>query len=138
MDSCKDVDVLSTVDAYMSSVLGQFHLEDICPPDPLQQYEEECMRTLSLPLTNVDNFDVDMDNFDDNGLLDVVDGLVGLDIGGVVENATNIKEQRPRSANAFKYSFGNVFDANWYIEFLQPSVHEQTYFLSSRDCFGVF
>jgi hypothetical protein len=106
MDSHEDI--TSAVDAYTSSVVAQFYIDDLCPTDPLQQFEEECLHSFSTAFTDTDNFDVD------NGIL-------------VEDSAqSNIKEQRPHSMNAFKYSFGNVFQSNWYAEFLQPSVRERT------------
>jgi hypothetical protein len=48
------------------------------------------------------------------------------------------KERNPRAANAYEFRFGNVYEANWYRKFLEPSVRERTYHLSSRDRFGDF
>jgi hypothetical protein len=59
MDSYKDI--ISAVDAYTSSVVAQFNIDDLCPTDPLQQFEEECLRSFSTAFTNTDNFDVDND-----------------------------------------------------------------------------
>ena len=43
------------------------------------------------------------------------------------------KERHPHSANAFDYSFGDVYQSKWYKEFLESTVHNFTYYLSSRD-----
>ena len=75
---------MPAVDAYTSSVATQFYIDDLCPTDPLQQFEEECLCSFSTAFTDTDNFDVD------NGLL-------------VQDSAqTDIKERRPHSANAFE------------------------------------
>jgi len=48
------------------------------------------------------------------------------------------RECKQRSPNAYGYEFGNVYEANWYLKFLHPSVRERTYYLSSNDRFGEF
>ncbi|KAL3797257.1 hypothetical protein HJC23_004549 [Cyclotella cryptica] len=53
-----------------------------------------------------------------------------------VEDPT--KEWKLGASNAYEFRFGNVYEANWYRKFLEPSVHERTYHLSSRDRFGDF
>ena len=59
MDSYKDI--MSAVDAYTLSVVMQFNINDLCPTEPLQKFEEECLRSFSIAVTDTDNFDVDND-----------------------------------------------------------------------------
>ena len=43
------------------------------------------------------------------------------------------RERKVQAANAYPYSFGDVWKANWYVLFLNNSAHEWMYFLSLRD-----
>ena len=57
------------------------------------------------------------------------------------DNDDGTNEGRPRkqrSPNLYPYSFGNVYEANWYRQYLKPEVRDRTYALSSRDRFGEF
>ncbi|KAL9182044.1 hypothetical protein ACHAXT_012387 [Thalassiosira profunda] len=74
---------------------------------------------------------LDLDPFDDGPLGGLYDGVGDLDGAGV--GGSGETERRERSPNLFPYEFFDVFKANWYTEFLQPSVRERTYALSSRD-----
>ena len=116
MDPYKDI--LSSVDEYTSSVLTQFNHQYPCPADPIEQFEEECICSFSIPFNEDNDFDVGTEFIEDASM--------------------PTKERHPHSANAFEYSFGNVYQANWSTEFLQPSIRERTYYLSSRDRFGIF
>jgi hypothetical protein len=46
--------------------------------------------------------------------------------------------RKERSPNAYQYVFGNVYESNWYNKFLEPSVREWAYYLSSRDRYREF
>ena len=74
--------------------------------------------------------DVQYDDEDDN------DSYYTNDVWLDCEEELRPRERKQRSPNAYDYEFGNVYQANWYIKFLHPSVREQTYYLSSRDRFG--
>ncbi len=43
------------------------------------------------------------------------------------------KQRKPRRPNAYPYKFFDVYEANWYKQFLRPEVRERTYDLSKRD-----
>ena len=46
--------------------------------------------------------------------------------------------RKPRRRNDSPHVFGDVFEANWYRQFLCPEVRDRTYRLSSRDRYGDF
>jgi hypothetical protein len=51
-------DIPSSVDEYTSSVVAQFNHQYPCLADPIEQFEEECICSISIPFNEDDNFDV--------------------------------------------------------------------------------
>ena len=90
--------------------------------DPMQEFEDECLQSFGFTVDLVS-----LDDFDDNGTL--------VDDAGDDPDAGTGHNRYPCSANAYAFEFGDVYESNWYTKFLHPSVREQTYHLSSRDCF---
>ncbi len=82
--------------------------------DPMQAFEDECLRSFGYTVDFLA-----LDDFDDDGTL--VDNVAGnADAGSIVNH-------HPCSANAYPFKFGEVCKSNWYLKFLHPSVRERTY-----------
>ncbi len=111
-------------DDFAASVEAEFHRE-FNVDSYTSNIEAEFSRPFQLR-------DVQYDDEDDN------DSYYTNDVWLDCEEELRPRERKQRSPNAYDYEFGNVYQANWYIKFLHPSVREQTYYLSSRDRFGEF
>jgi hypothetical protein len=47
------------------------------------------------------------------------------------ETETSLQQKRPRKPNEFGYKFDNVYNANWYRQFLHPNMRQKRYRCSS-------
>ena len=79
--------------------------EDQPSVDPMQEFEDECLRSFGYTV----NF-LALDDFDDNRTL-VKDVAGDADDGSVIN-------RRPHSANAYPFEFGEVCKSNWYLKFV--------------------
>ena len=118
----------SSVEEFTAEVESEFAV-DQPSVDPMQEFEDECLRSFSYSVDFLALDDFDDDGADDRTLVNDVAGDA---------NAGSVINRRPRSANAYPFEFGDVCKSNWYLKFLHPSVRERTYHLSSRDHFGDF
>ena len=87
-----------------SAVEAEFN-NDLPTSDPMKEFEDECMKSFAFAFVDDNDYDSDKDFV-------------------VMDNICPPKERRPRSANAFDYSFGDVFQSSWYKGFLEPNVRE--------------
>ena len=91
---------LTSIDVYTAAVEADFNVQEPTLADPIKDFEDECIRSFSIPFVEDDDFDID-DDFDE-------------------DDSSSTKERHPYSANAFDYSFGDVYQSNWYKD---PRVH---------------
>jgi len=105
----------NNVDEYTASVEAKVHMEACAGGDALENIEDECLWFFSIDSNNNDGFD-----FHDDAI------------------TPPPKECKPHSHNTFDYEFGDVYQTNWYKVLRCPTVHERTYYLSSRDHYGKF
>ena len=118
----------SCVEEFTAEVESEFAV-DQPSVDPMQEFEDECLRSFGYSI----DFPA-LDDFDDDG----TDAGTHVDDAAGNADAGSIINRRPRSANAYPFEFGDVCKSNWYFKFLHPSVCVRTYHLSSRDCFRDF
>ncbi len=118
----------SSVEEFTAEVESEFAV-DQPSVDPMQEFEDECLRSFGYSIDFLA-----LDDFDDDG----TDAGTHVDDAAVNADAGSVINRRPRSANAYPFEFGDVCKSNWYFKFLHPSVRERTYHLSSRDRFGDF
>ena len=124
-----ELELPTTVDDYRAEVEAEYGFG----ADPLKALENDVLREFAIPdLLSINNLPA----FDDVLLgEDLFDDSWADELGDDLEN---LHHRKDRNENEYKYKFGNVFEANWYRQFLCPDARDKTYRLSSRDNQGEF
>lgn len=139
-----DLDFPASLEGYAADVEAELGFGAF---DPFKKLEEEIEREFALPDPfAVDApFDFDSNPFESDPFFGddvLLDGGYDAMAGGSGEDDPNgegsEKTRKPRAPNLFEYEFGDVYEANWYRQYLQPSIRQRTYDLSERDRFGEF
>ncbi len=129
-----NLDFPSTVEEFTADIEAEFGFG---ASDPFNKFQEELEHDLAIPDFDDLDFDVDTpivhDEFNDVAFDDWYNGL---DRDGAT--VADEGKRRDRLPNLFPYALGDVFKANWYRQYLHPSVRDRIYQLSARDRFHEF